>query len=581
MKENNKKLKICVFSDIHGNIDELLKLTQSYDFKNADMRICLGDVVGLGPYQKECMDELSRYDCVMLLGNHEARMINNINDVDPIKEPITYQHFEVYKKQLSQYMDYFKSLPINYDIVLGNKKVRFTHYGWYNGNMSNKNFNIKNKSLDVQFGLLHNQFDYVFYGHIHTPSTQFVNGIQFVDVGSLGLKCPGNYLMINVDGDQFTFERKIIPYDKNMFLDECKKLNFPRWELLLDYSFDNTLEKVEGNVLVTGGAGYIGSNVVNRLVGRGYRVVIADDFSNSYPKHINDIKSRYPDLVTLYNVDLLDYDQLNKILVDERIYSVMHLAGKKYVAESFLKQDEYYKDNVVMTKQLLELMTKNKIKKLVFSSSITVYGKTSSTYIDENEKYNPLSPYAQQKVECEKLVSDWASIAGNEATILRLSNPVGACIVNMSSSYGLGDDAKNKSYIGVLPYIVDSVQSKKALKFNGGDHPTKDGTTVRDYIHVEDVAHAFVNALEKNGNGLSIYNIGSGANGYSVLDILKNVEKCLNIKVEYSFGPKRDGDTSIIVTNNTKAKDNIDFCVTKNLYDMVNSQIEFETKYKN
>ena len=108
MKENNKKLKICVFSDIHGNIDELLKLTQSDDFKNADMRICLGDVVGLGPYQKECMDELSRYDCVMLLGNHEARMINNINDVDPIKEPVTYQHFEVYKKQLSQYIDYFK-----------------------------------------------------------------------------------------------------------------------------------------------------------------------------------------------------------------------------------------------------------------------------------------------------------------------------------------------------------------------------------------------------------------------------------------------------------------------------------------
>ena len=151
----------------------------------------------------------------------------------------------------------------------------------------------------------------------------------------------------------------------------------------------------------------------------------------------------------------------------------------------------------------------------------------------------------------------------------------------MSSSYGLGDDAKNKNYIGVLPYIVDSVQEKKTLKFNGGDHPTKDGTTVRDYIHVEDVAHAFVNALEKNGNGLSIYNIGSGANGYSVLDILKNVEKCLNIKAEYSFGPKREGDTSIIVTNNTKAKDNINFCVTKNLYDMVNSQIEFETKYKN
>lgn len=235
-------MKICVFGDVHGNFKQLKKLTETADFLSADLRICLGDVVGLGPYSKECMDLLENFSYIYLIGNHESRMIGKICDFTPEKDFKLYQQYEINKVKLAQYLDKFESLPINYDMVLAGKKVRFTHYGWYEGNMSNKQVAVKDKNLLVQFGLKEKEFDYVIYGHIHSPSEKIEGGITFFDIGSLGLKCPSNYLMID-DSNGLTLTRKTIDYDLNEFFSECEKLNYPRWELLKIFSFDNLIEK--------------------------------------------------------------------------------------------------------------------------------------------------------------------------------------------------------------------------------------------------------------------------------------------------------------------------------------------------
>lgn len=567
-------MKICVFADVHGNYKQFEKLTQSDDFLSADIRLCLGDMVGLGPYQKEGLDLLCKFDHIMLLGNHEARMTKYIDDLNPIYVE-TCKQFDMYREQLLPYMDFMKSLPKEFEIEVAGKKILFTHYGWHNGNMANKYRKLQHKSLTEQFGLQNKHYDYVIYGHMHAPSEIVENKTTFICIGSLGLKCPGNYLMIDDENDKLNIERKYIHFDKDDFLKDCEKLNYPAWDMLKCFSFSNEYDKDTGHILLTGGAGYIGSNIAQTLAKRGYKVIIVDNFSNSHREIINNLISQYPNNLKLYEFDLLDKEKLNDLFEKENIYFVIHMAAKKYVGESFEKEQDYYLNNVLLTKNLLEIMTKYHTKSIVFSSSITVYGKPTTDVVDENQICSPLSPYAKHKLDCEKLIKEWQEQNDGFATILRLSNPVGANV-----EYGLGDFPKTDKYKGVLPYIIDEAKQNKKLVFNGGDHPTKDGTTIRDYIHVEDVAKAFLNAIEFQIKGTNIYNIGSGEPGYSVLDILNLVEKHLNKKIDYSFGPKRDGDVSIFISNNKKAKKEISFSITKSLDDMVKSQVEFSKKIK-
>lgn len=335
-------------------------------------------------------------------------------------------------------------------------------------------------------------------------------------------------------------------------------------------SHQSDISKKVGSVLVTGGAGYIGSNIVLKLLQKGYDVVVIDNFSNSYHSIITSLKKKFKDKLHIYNFDLLDKNKLKVVLNDEHIRSVIHMAGKKYVPESFEKIEEYRQNNVVLTKCLLDVMNDCGVKNLIFSSSITVYGNQQKDTVDESSRCNPLSPYAKQKRECELMISDWQKRNQACAVVLRLSNPVGA-----NTTFNLGDKSKMKKYMGVLPYIVENAQKDVKLVFNGGDHQTKDGTTVRDYIHVEDVANAFINALENLQKSFNIYNIGSGMPGYSVLDLLVETEKCLAKKIKYTFGPKRPGDISTFVSDNSLAKSNINFTVSKDLSDMVKSQFEF------
>ena len=323
-------------------------------------------------------------------------------------------------------------------------------------------------------------------------------------------------------------------------------------------------------ILITGGCGYIGTNVTNILCAQGYNVAIIDNFSNSKRKYIDKLIDLYPNQIDLFCENMLNKEALEKIFEANKISAVIHLAGKKYIPESFKKPDEYILNNVDATRLLLETMTKYNVKKLIFSSSITVYGVPTKIPTPEDSLLSPLSPYAQTKVEGEQMIKSWAKENG-KAIILRLSNPVGA-----ERQIGLGDDG-NKEYKNLLPYIIDQALSTKKLKINGIDHNTKDGSTVRDYIHVCDVASAFVQAL--NFHDSNIFNIGSGSPGYSVLEIIHEVEKATSTKLDIEVGPKREGDIPLFLTDNKNAKNLLGLKINHTLSDIVSSQLAFAYDY--
>ena len=567
-------MKICVFTDIHGNLKPFEALTRSDDFISADKRICLGDVIGCGPYQTECLELLLKHDVVFLLGNHENLVIKMIKEKRKNPNSQKYSHLIDFFPNLEKYFSLFISLPKNYFYKIGGKQFLFTHYGWYKNKMTNRIPKLRSKTLTKQFGVKKGT-DYVIYGHMHAPKSQNENGVTFIDVGSLGLKSPGNYLMIDDENGDVEIKRKHIPMDKDEFLAECKKLAFPKWETLKDYCYDGRIEKGVNMVLITGAGGYIGTNLALKLIQNDYYVLAIDNFSNSKKEYLYSIKEKYPDKITIIESDLCDKKYLQKLFDFNNIISVVHLAGKKYVGESFDKEEDYYKNNVLLTRWILKYMKKSYIKNFVFSSSITVFGNCKHIPADENEKYNPLSPYAKQKMLCEKMVERWTKKKGYGATILRLSNPIGADSDNM-----LGDDPLAEKYKGLVPYIIDCVNNNIPLKFNGNNHPTKDGTTIRDYIHVQDVANAFFKAVENRDEKFHVYNIGYGREGNSVLDILKEVEKSYNKKINYSFGQKREGDAPIFISNTQKAKEELDFTAQKDLHEMIESQIKFQNRKK-
>ena len=340
-------------------------------------------------------------------------------------------------------------------------------------------------------------------------------------------------------------------------------------------AIENMKNKIEKTVLVTGGAGFIGSNVVAELARKKYKVVVVDNFSNSRKKYIKSVQKAFPQLIDLIEMDILNKKKLEDVFAFYQIDVVVHLAGKKYVQESFEKQDEYYLNNITATQILLDVMKNQNVKKLVFSSSITVYGNCKKFPISETKKRNPLSPYAKQKVEGEKLIKAWSKSQGNSAIVLRLSNPVGANVDMM-----LGEDSITKRQ-GLVPYLIENGIQNKGLVLNGNDHKTRDGTTIRDYVHVLDVASAFVQAVETGLNkSYEICNIGTGGEGFTVLEILNQVEKCLKKKMNYSFGPKKKGDAAIIVSNVNKAKEILKHESKRSLKCMIESQYKFQ-KSKN
>lgn len=322
-------------------------------------------------------------------------------------------------------------------------------------------------------------------------------------------------------------------------------------------------------ILVTGGAGYIGTNVVNVLAKNGEKVVVVDDFSNCKHKYIEKLQKAYPNQIECFSFSFGDKKKLDALFKAHNFSAVVHLAGKKYVQESEQNPELYKLVNVDMTAILLEVMKKYDVKKIVFSSTAMVYGNATPCPISEQRELHPVSYYAQTKLMAEELIKEFAHKSKAQAVVLRLSNPIGA-----DDKMMLGDDnlANAKP---LLPYLLEAVERGDKVMLNGNDYNTKDGTPVRDFVHVCDVAEAFCLAVKKEVKGFEVFNVGAGNEGQSVLEILQEVEKVVGKKVEHAYGKRREGDVEIFISDNSKAKADLGLRVSRDLNYMVSSQHNF------
>lgn len=305
------------------------------------------------------------------------------------------------------------------------------------------------------------------------------------------------------------------------------------------------------SILVTGGAGFIGSHTDIELLNSGYDIVVLDNLVNSSMVAIERVEEITGKKVPFYKVDLMDIDEVDKVFAKENIDTVIHFAGLKAVGESVSLPLEYYDNNIGGTLNLLKVMRKYNVKNIVFSSSATVYGEPKTVPITEEfETGGVTNPYGWTKYMLEQILRD-VFVADNTMNIalLRYFNPIGA---HESGKIG---EAPNGIPNNLLPYVA-KVAAGVLEKVNvfGDDYPTKDGTGVRDYIHVVDLAKGHVKAVEKLNKkpGLVTYNLGTGI-GYSVLEIIKNFEKACGKEIPYVIAPRRPGDIPVCYADCSKA----------------------------
>ena len=305
-------------------------------------------------------------------------------------------------------------------------------------------------------------------------------------------------------------------------------------------------------ILVTGGAGYIGSHTVVELQNAGYDVVVLDNLSNASEKALDRVSKITGKPVKFYKADILDRDALNDIFDKETIESCIHFAGLKAVGESVVKPWEYYENNIAGTFTLVDVMRKNNVKNIIFSSSATVYGDPAQIPITEEcPKGQCTNPYGWTKSMLEQVLTDIQKADPEwNVMLLRYFNPIGA---HKSGTIG---ENPNGIPNNLMPYITQVAVGKlKELGVFGNDYDTPDGTGVRDYIHVVDLAKGHVKALKKieENPGLAIYNLGTGK-GYSVLDIVKNFEAATGVKIPYVIKPRRAGDIATCYCDASKAE---------------------------
>lgn len=330
-------------------------------------------------------------------------------------------------------------------------------------------------------------------------------------------------------------------------------------------------------ILLTGGLGYIGSHTAVELLNAGYDVAIIDNLSNSKPETKNKIEKITGKQILFYEGDVRDEKLLRSIFESNKIDAVIHFAGFKAVGESTQKPLEYYDNNINSTIVLLQVMKKFCVKNLVFSSSATVYGRAKSMPIYEDFELSASNPYGRTKLFIEEILKDYYN-ADNSMNIalLRYFNPVGA------HESGLIGEDPNGIPNNLMPYITKVATGKlEKLNIFGNDYPTKDGTGVRDYIHVCDLADGHVKALKKleTNCGLVIYNLGTGV-GYSVLDIVNSFMTTCHVSVPYAFAPRRPGDIDTCYASPEKAEKELGFKATHTLNDMCQSSYNFEVNNK-
>ncbi len=330
------------------------------------------------------------------------------------------------------------------------------------------------------------------------------------------------------------------------------------------------------SVLVTGGTGYIGSHTCVDFIEKGQEVIVMDNLCNSkievldYIEKITGIRPKF------YHVDLLDRAGMKQIFDENDIDTVIHFAGLKAVGESVAKPIEYYKNNIGGTLNLIEEMRDHNCFKLVFSSSATVYGKPQSVPIKEDFPLSTTNPYGTTKLYIEQILKDLC-VSDNRFSVvlLRYFNPIGA------HESGLIGDDPNGIPNNLMPYVTRVAKGVLPhLNVFGNDYDTPDGTGVRDYIHVLDLAAGHYAALKALANpGVSVYNLGTG-NGISVLDIVNAFERVNNIKIPYQIAPRRPGDIAECYADASKAEFELGWKATRTLDDMCASAWNFESKHR-
>ncbi|MBQ4583377.1 MAG: UDP-glucose 4-epimerase GalE [Bacilli bacterium] len=331
-------------------------------------------------------------------------------------------------------------------------------------------------------------------------------------------------------------------------------------------------------ILVTGGAGYIGSHTCVELLNNDYELVILDNFSNSSKDVLDNIKKITNKDFTFYEGDMIDKNLLQTIFNENEIEAVIDFAAFKAVGESVSKPVAYYQNNVSTILNLLTIMQEHNVKKLVFSSSATVYGNPASVPITEDFPIgNTTNPYGTSKLMVEQILKDlYNSDNSWDIAILRYFNPVGA------HESGLIGEAPIGKPNNLMPFITKVAKGElpKLMVF-GNDYNTVDGTGVRDYIHVVDLAIGHIKALEKlnkENKGLFIYNLGTGT-GYSVLQLIETFERVNNIRINYEITDRRPGDIDSCYSDPTKSKNELNFQTKKSLDDMCKDAWNFEKNY--
>ena len=331
------------------------------------------------------------------------------------------------------------------------------------------------------------------------------------------------------------------------------------------------------NVLVTGGTGYIGSHICVELLEAGHEVIVIDDFSNSKPEVLGYIKDITGKEVKFYEFNILDEAKTESVFKENKIDAVIHCAAFKAVGESVQKPIEYYTNNLMTTLIVSKMMKKYHVNQIVFSSSATVYGDPETVPITEDCKLgDTTNPYGTSKAMMERILTDVQHACPDmSVSLLRYFNPIGA-----HESGLLGEDPKGIPN-NLMPYIMKVATGElECLGVFGDDYDTHDGTGVRDYIHVVDLAKGHVKALEHyQAPGVHICNLGTGT-GYSVLDLVKTFERVNNVKVKYEIKDRRPGDIATCYADPTRAKEELDWVATRGIEDMCRDTWNYALKHK-
>ena len=331
-------------------------------------------------------------------------------------------------------------------------------------------------------------------------------------------------------------------------------------------------------VLVTGGAGYIGSHICVELLDAGLEVIVVDNLSNSSQEALNRVEKITGKTFLFYQIDLQDKARVKTVFETHRIDAVIHLAGLKSVGDSGRLPLKYYQNNIYSTLVLLEMLEQFSVKNIVFSSSATVYGDPTTVPVTEQFPLRATNPYGRTKLMIEEILRDVANSSHIQVVLLRYFNPIGA------HESGLIGEASNGSPNNLLPYVsqVAMGQRDKVLIF-GGDYPTIDGTGVRDYIHVVDLAKGHIRALQKiaenegKGERCQAYNLGTG-HGHSVIEVINAFEEACGHKITYKIVDRRSGDIAECYANPNLANQKLNWRAEKTLPEMMKDTWRWQTK---